>query len=106
VAEDMPRRNEDSGGAPDPTADLPEHETSPIDMTEFEAMLATGEGVALDERVGPVPGLPHQPTVEWAIAWADGHLTRVDDEAAARLVTARCPACGVAYRIVGDWGLA
>jgi hypothetical protein len=75
-------------------------------MAEFEAMLCTGEGFELDERVGTVPSLPHQPTVEWAIAWADGHLTRVNGEAAARLVAARYPACEVAYRIVGDWGLA
>lgn len=75
-------------------------------MTDFEAMLSMGEGSSLGECVGTVADLPQQPTVEWAIAWADGHLTRVNGEAAARFVAARCPACEVAFRIVSDWELA
>jgi hypothetical protein len=103
---DTPRRKANSDETGDSTPHRPELEASTIDMTEFEAMLSPGEGSSLDDRVGTVPALPHQPTVEWAIAWADGHVTRVNGEAAARLVAARCPACEVAYRIVGDWGLA
>jgi hypothetical protein len=72
---------------------------SPIDMSAFEAQF--GDCPA-DSQV-ELPS-QRQPGVEWAIAWADGRITRVHSEAAARFVAERHPGCEAVCRNVGPWG--
>ncbi|HEX2807601.1 MAG TPA: hypothetical protein VHN80_15665 [Kineosporiaceae bacterium] len=86
---------------------IPTSTSRVIDMSLFEAMLAdVPEGPGPQDVAGccSVVPQPRQPSVEWAIVWADGRLTTVETEAAARFVADRNPATTVACRIVGSWG--
>ena len=91
-----------AGRAPQPPA---------IDMSAFEEMFA---GPCAPARVPGVAGRSGRaeprtpvgrplPGVEWAVQWADGRLTPVHSEDAARFVADRYPGCRVACRIVGPW---
>lgn len=70
---------------------------SPIDMSPFEAQFR-------DSSVDVELPSQRQPGVEWAIEWADGRITRVHSEGAARLVAERHSGCQAVCRIVGPWG--
>jgi|NGEPerStandDraft_6_1074524.scaffolds.fasta_scaffold318121_2 hypothetical protein len=83
----------------------------PMDMSLFEAQFGTpspGQPDHQPDHDGHRTGLPAQrpPDVEWAIRWADGGLTRVHSEAAARAVAGGYSRCTVVRRIVGQWGAA
>jgi hypothetical protein len=75
---------------------------SPIDMSPFEAQFRDSPATG-DVHQVELPS-QRQPGVEWAIEWADGRITRVHSEAAARLVAERHPGCQAVCRIVGPWG--
>jgi hypothetical protein len=112
VAEEM--WNPNNLGASATSADhhpgVPAPTVRPIDMSVFEASIAElpdlpdlPGAAELTDRRSVVPQ-PRQPSVEWASVWADGRLTTVETEAAARFVAACSPATRVAGRIVGRWG--
>jgi hypothetical protein len=92
-------------------APVPAPKPPEIDMSAFEEMFAgpsapEREQGAVGQSGRPEPRTPAGrplPGVEWAVQWADGRLTPVHSEDAARFVADRYPGCRVACRIVGPW---
>jgi hypothetical protein len=102
--------NQNSSDAPPSSAERRDHSPAstsrPLDMSVFETLLADLPDVPGPADVAGCHSLvpqQRQPSVEWAIVWADGSLTSVETEAAARFVAARNPATRVACRLVGSW---
>ena len=106
-------RSDATSASVDGVAGVPRSPSRPIDMSALEALLAVPDHPDSVDRSGSEAAIcgaavlqPRLPCVEWAIVWADGRLTMVETEAAARFVAALHPATHVACRIVSRWGLA
>ena len=100
MADDAARRDRNrTAGAPrDPRSQQGDEPT--IDMTPFEQQF---RGPALDREPVLPPAHDPQPRVEWAVAWADGRLTPVSGESAARFLAHHRPGCLPVCRLVGPW---
>jgi hypothetical protein len=107
VAEETPNQNTpDAVVAPEHSSDCPAMEPSTIDMSLFENLFA-GHSVPEHPRDGDrrlLLAVQRGPGVEWGIVWADGRLTGMHSQDAARFVADRYPGCRVACRLVGRWG--
>lgn len=107
MAEERPNRNApDAAVAPEPSSGCPATEPSTIDRSTIGDPF-TGPCVPEHAQGGvrrPLLPMQRGPGVEWAIVWADGRLTRVHSQDAARFVADRHPGCRVVCRLVGRWG--